>query len=127
MKKLLTIMAIMFFVLTAIFTLYVLIYVVPTNAIMKEARDVFEGNIIVSEEHPLRIYNKFRGAENIQYSLSRVWVWHNGKTGYIQVIYSVKYFDGNEKVISASHGIPSRWNITKIDGKWQITDIDEPP
>jgi len=124
MKNLLTIITI---VLAAISIFYMLIYVVPTNAIMKEARDVFEGNVIVSEQHPLSRYNKYRGAESIQYSLLRVWVWHNGKTGYIQVLYSVKYFDKKGEAVSWSLGVPSRWNIAKINGKWEITDIDEPP
>lgn len=65
--------------------------------------------------------------ETIDYSLGRVWVWHNGKNGFMKMIYSVKYFDKNGKLIYASTGVPSTWTIEKSEKNWRVVRIKEQP
>ncbi len=47
--------------------------------------------------------------------------------GYIWVKYSAKYYDHNNKMISGSDKIVSRWEIKNENGAWKVTDIDEIP
>ena len=98
-----------------------------TNTLFAEAKAIFEGKKAVNDDNPLYRYRfdseSYPGnaTKGIDVSISRVWVWHNFKNGYMKVIYSVRYLDENGKIVSCSIGVPSKWYIEKmmVNGKSQ--------
>lgn len=47
--------------------------------------------------------------------------------GYIWVRYYSEAYDKNGEITSGSWNILSRWELEKVDGKWIVTSIIEPP
>ncbi len=83
---------------------------------------------MADETDPLSRYNKDWPAvlnTTTKLSLRRSWVWHNGKTGYINIIYTACYYDDEGNLASGSWKIDSKWYIEKQDGKWKVVDIYE--
>jgi len=118
-------------IIVLLLMLYYAIFFYPTNDLFSEAKSVLAGEKVVDESNPLWRYNfrkkYYPDTETIESSIGRIWVWHNGKKGVMQVLYSVRYYDKNGKIDYCSIGIPSKWYIEKENGKWKVTKIDEHP
>lgn len=113
--------------------IYYCVMLSNTNTLFADAKAIFEGKKTVTDDNPLYRYRfdseSYPGnaTKEINLSISRVWVWHNFKNGYMKVIYSVRYLDENGEIVSCSIGVPSKWYIEKNDGEWKITKIEEAP
>ncbi len=100
----------------------------PTNSIMSRAEKIFNGEIIADENDPLNRYNKdWSLVQNTRTKLSlrRSWVWHDGKKGYMNIVYTACHYDGTGDLVSGSWNVDSKWHIEKRNGKWEVVDIDE--
>lgn len=45
--------------------------------------------------------------------------------GYIWVKYSVAYYDEENRLITASYDITSRWEISRENNDWMVTKVEE--
>lgn len=115
-------------ILVILLCLYYFIMLMPTNSIMSRAEKIFNGEIIADENDPLNRYNKdWSLVQNTRTKLSlrRSWVWHDGKKGYMNIVYTACYYDSTGDLVSGSWNVDSKWYIEKRNGKWEVVDIDE--
>lgn len=116
-------------VLAIIIIVYLSLWV-PTTPVVKTVKDVYCGKISVDADSTLHLYDMSKYFPEMVYAdmrITRLLVIHNGRHGYMYVIYSREYMDAEKNIINASCNVPSKWEIEKIDGKWTIIDIEESP
>ena len=95
---------------------------------MAKAGKVFKGEVMLDETDILSRYNRdWLDIQNVTVDLSlrRTWVWHDGKRGYMNIVYTACYYDSTGDLVSGSWNVDSKWYIEKRNGKWEVVDIYE--
>lgn len=133
-KKTVKIIGIVLAIVIAIPILFYGAMVIDTNSVIHRAKAHFSGNIRPDVTDPLNRYNfiwnrdrSYHDAKTVESSISREFVWHNFKDGYIDVKYYCKYYDENGKLGYGSAGVHSKWIIHKENGQWKVVKIIEAP
>ena len=102
-----------------------------TNDIVREVKNVMQGNISIEETRgtSLDLYNRKGDLGTIfaEAKITRLFVFHNFFDGYMWVKYSCEGFDKNGNHTYGSSNVISRWKIHREDGKWQVVEIQEKP
>ena len=103
-----------------------------TNDLMNEVRDAFHCRINRLETlgKPINMYNMNRENETLGKShltLLRMLTLHNYRKGYIWAIYNYRAYDDEGQLIAGSAWVPTKWEIQKTNGSWEIVDIFENP
>ena len=104
--------------------------ILSTSSVVRSVKKVYCGEIHPDPDSPISMYDLSKHYHDIAYAEMRVTpllVIHNGRHGYMYVIYSNRYLDENNKTLNASCDIMSKWEIEKKDGEWTIIDIEEKP
>lgn len=94
---------------------------------------VSEGEIPYSEIEgtPLEFYAVIDGLEayddvkTVDMEIKTCFTLHNFFEGYIFLKYDLTGYDKNGEMVCYWEAAP-KWHIKRIDGNWQILDIDEP-
>ena len=107
---------------------------IDTSSVMREVRDAFLWKTDPAETSGrlINVYNDvtYWDKENlgrVHLLLVRLSAWHNFKDGYIWAWYCYTAYDTEGELITGSMWVPTKWEIHKENGKWQITDIFEAP
>ena len=114
----------------AVITAVYLCMLLSTNPVVKTVEDVYCGRISADDDSPIRMYDlssRYSDIAHAEMNITRLFVLHNWRHGFMYVIYSCEYTDENNKVLNASCSIISRWEIEKRDGEWTVIDIEEKP
>jgi hypothetical protein len=64
---------------------------------------------------------------NTNLKLQRVFAWHNFNKGTLWIKYSFIATNSSGKTITGSWNVPVKLTIERVNGKWEVTDIHEPP
>lgn len=109
------------------------IMLLNTNSVISYAEDIFMQRIPYDANSPDALMHRYYYPEDhsddlFSLDLRRLFVWHNFDHGYMYVYYTIEVKDGiTNELEYGSWGIPSRWEIKKIDGVWRVIDIKEDP
>jgi hypothetical protein len=129
-KKVLGITAIIVIIL--IFMYVTMLF--DTNSLMVEVKEVFMWKVDRAETdgRAISMYNDSDRAANVDLGyvslrLVRLFTLHNFRSGYIWAVYSYAAYDTQGEIITASWNVRTKWYIQKIDGRWEIIEIIEPP
>ena len=98
---------------------------------MHNVKNIMVGNVdgTITAGTPLDRYNDVSSYPNakIKADIRRLFVAHNFFDGYMWVLYSYEYpvsYQGYEYK-AGRWNVVSKWKIHKVDGKWQVVDIEE--
>ena len=101
------------------------------NALVAQAKQILsycgtENDIDISGTYALKEYHSF-DKDVIKSDVDIELITTNQKDGkgYVWVKYSVKSYGNDNRLISGSGDIYSRWNIEEQNGAWIVTSIDE--
>ena len=115
-----------------IITLYLVMFF-NTNQVVEDVENVMESKVdrSVTEGLPIHMYNR-KGlldleATSYNVKIRRIFVIHNLFEGYIWVNYTRQGFDDEGNLVHGSWEIPSRWRIKRMNGEWEIVEIEEAP
>lgn len=110
-----------------------LMMLLDTNSIIDDFTAVVNGDARQSVDYGELIrYDGKRYSVNYcraYFKINRSFVIHNFKEGYMNVKYTIQYFDdkGEEIYGVGAWDIPTKWYIKKIDGRWKVVNIEEAP
>ena len=124
-------------IVSLIFLALVIIYVamlLSTNPLMAEVREVFSGDVSQSDTEGRAIHgyniNKRASSANlgdVELTVVRLFVLHNFNNGYIWAFYRYLAYDTEGELITGSWNIPTKWQIQRESGRWEIVKIFEEP
>ena len=100
-----------------------------TNSVIENFKDLANGTPQQGVDYGELVnydYSNYSGTSRPEVQISRRFVLHNFKEGYMNISYYIEFLDDTGKVDGAWGG-PAKWYIKKIDGRWQVTDIQEAP
>ena len=103
---------------------------VSVSSVVNTVRSIYCGEISAAPDSPLKMYDISKRYPAMVYAdmrITRLFVIHNGRHGFMYVLYSCEYMDANNKILNASGDILSKWEIEKKDGEWVIVSIEEAP
>ena len=118
------------FIIVGILLVVYFIFLFDTNSVINDFRDVVKGEIEQNTEYGALMrydstgYPDFSKA-NVQ--VHRLFVKHDFKEGHMYVCYTIELYNDKGENIAGSWNVISKWCIKKIDGRWQITNIQEAP
>lgn len=121
-------------VIIAIILISYSVLLIDTSSVMREVKDAFQWKTesVETEGKPINIYNdlSYWDKENlgrVHLLLVRLSAWHNFSDGYIWAWYCYTAYDTKGKLLTGSMWIPTKWEIHKENGNWEITEIFEAP
>jgi len=100
---------------------------------MSDARNVFLHGTRVSSSEADALYSRYASkyinydTDQITLKLHRVFTLHDFKHGYIWIIYTQIVFDENGAMVCGTGNSDARWEIQKINGRWEVIDVKEDP
>jgi len=122
-------MSAVFIAVVALVLVTYLAMLLNTNNLMREVESVFllEVDLLETDGRPIDVYN-FRWLHEhevfvgqIDFTITRRFVLHNFRTGYIWVQYTYLVYDEAGELLSGSLKARARWSIRKTNGAWDIT------
>ena len=120
-------------IIIGVFILVYIIMLLNTNSVISYAKDIFMQKIPYDKNSPDALMHRYYypdddSDDRISLDLHRLFVWHNFDHGYMYVYYTIEVKDRvTNELEHGSWGIPSRWEIKKIDDIWRVIDIKEDP
>ncbi len=117
-------------IIIGIIVLAVAVMYLDTLPLIHYVEDVFRGNISVEETEgrPVHLYNiqKNRPIDRVEVEVKQLLSLHCFGKGYVWVHYSCEAWDANGDLCYGAVCY-SRWRVEKINGTWEICDINEKP
>ena len=108
--------------------IYLIIFF-DTNSVIDDFKAVANG-----ESHQIIDYGElarydgkkyFKDFSRANVEIRRTFVMHNFNEGYMNIVYTIERFNDKGEHIYGAWNIPAKWYIKKIDGRWQVTKIEE--
>lgn len=104
--------------------------VMDVQPLLDYARAIMGGQVLEEEaDNQLYRYNfnkeLFPTAVSFKVDLRLMTAKHDFHTGYVDIIYTRKYFDDTGECIKCDGNIPATWEIEKKGQKWCVTKIYE--
>ena len=114
-------------VLALIVTAYYILSIISTNYIYYHIKKVIRQETIITDDaDPLSYFSKEQSLIAASYShfdIRRQFVFHNFKSGVMEIVFSEDVFDENGKLIHQYKNIHVIIYIEKQGGEWTVTKL----
>lgn len=122
------------FLVTAIILIvcvYIILFI-NTNSITNDFRSVINNEMNAEIAYGELERYKIPDFDDVIYKhthskIKRKFVFHNFNKGVMYVKYTYYAYDVNEKLITGSKDVSSKWYIEKRNSRWIVTEIEEKP
>lgn len=110
---------------------YIILFI-NTNSVINDFRSIINNKIDDEIAYGELERYKIPEFDDVVYKrtyskIKRKFVFHNFGKGVMYIKYTYCAYDTNEKLITGSKDVSSKWYIEKRNGRWVVTEIEEKP